>query len=238
MIRVYFRGGLGNQMFQYAALKSLAVRNGYELRIPECQLVRVFDLKEKVLDRKLLKAQAKYNETGGFAFNRGFFELKDGTDLRGSYQTEKYFIDIKGLIVDTFRKKWKTPKNNAVSIHVRRGDYLKKPSYHPVCTSEYYRKAMALFPSAEFHVFSDDIRWCREAFKGSQFKFFEGNKDYVDLELMASCSHHIVANSSFSWWAAYLGQNPDKKIVAPKIWFGKSFGGNLSDLRPSSWIQI
>lgn len=106
-----------------------------------------------------------------------------------------------------------------VSIHVRRGDYVGNDFYVDLFSNGYYERAMALFPNEKFIVFSDDIEWCKqqEIFKGCAFS--EGNGEVEDLNMMASCKSNIIANSSYSWWAAYLNPNPAKTVIAPKEWY-------------------
>lgn len=130
-----------------------------------------------------------------------------------------------------------------VGIHVRRGDYVGNDFYVDLFANGYYERAMALFPEEEFIVFSDDIDWCKqqEIFKGCAFS--EGNDEIEDMNMLASCKHVIIANSSFSWWAAYLNINPLKKIIAPKDWYTLSSPTDgqkpiPSTVLPDSWIKI
>ena len=139
-------------------------------------------------------------------------------------QDEKYFKefaeDIKaiyGIGVGSINK---------ISIHVRRGDYVNNPFYVDLNATDYYERAIALFPEEKFLVFcadrqkgSDDIgdmEWCKERFQGKQFEFFQGKDEVEDFNMQASCKGHILANSSFSWWVAYIGGGV---VVAPKQWF-------------------
>ena len=153
--------------------------------------------------------------------------------IYGYFQSEKYFIHNKDYIRNLFAIDKKTytklldKYNNIlvdgalVSLHVRRGDYLNTPDYHPTCTLEYYCDAMELFSDATYLIFSDDILWCKLNLPlGHKYIFVEGNKDYEDLYLMSMCHHNIVANSSFSWWGAWLNENENKKVIAPRNWFG------------------
>jgi hypothetical protein len=131
-----------------------------------------------------------------------------------------------------------------VSIHVRRGDYLSFPEHHPPLTMDYYREAMSRFPGARFLVFSDDPGWCLLNFRdaGYQVEISTGRTAAEDMALMASCDHHIIANSSFSWWSAWLNRNPSKRVIAPDPktrWFGPAKKGwNTADLLPAAWEQI
>jgi predicted amidohydrolase YtcJ len=87
-------------------------------------------------------------------------------------------------------------------------------------------------------VFSDDVGWCRENFRMDRTHFVEGNLDVVDMFLMSKCKHNIIANSSFSWWASYLNRNPDKKVIAPKNWFGPLMNKGVEDLYLNNWILV
>lgn len=119
-----------------------------------------------------------------------------------------------------------------VAIHVRRGDYVNNPFYVDLTKTSYYYNAMQLFPGEHFMVFSDDIEWCKqqEMFKGCSFS--EGHDEIQDLNIMASCKGIIIANSSFSWWAAYLS---NAKVIAPKAWYAD---GVERTKCPSSWIRL
>ena len=130
-------------------------------------------------------------------------------------------------------------KENLCSIHVRRGDYLGLPNHHPACPLEYYEEAMKQMDDSKiFLVFSDDFGWCKENFTNSNVIFIEDNKDYIDLFLMTLCQNNIIANSSFSWWGAWLNQNENKKVIAPNKWFGKAIQHNTKDLIPPTWKTI
>lgn len=123
---------------------------------------------------------------------------------------------------------------NKVAVHVRRGDYVGNSFYVDLSKTDYYQEAMAKFPGAEFLVFSDDIAWCKQqdVFKGCEFS--EGWSELADLNRMASCAGHIIANSSFSWWGAYLAPNT-KKVIAPKAWHPD---GVERTKCPDTWIRI
>ena len=128
------------------------------------------------------------------------------------------------------------------SIHVRRGDYLKLPNHHPVQSLNYLMKGVREMPEdTKFLIFSDDINWCKQNFPNipDKFIFIEGNSDYEDLLLMSLCKNNIIANSSFSWWAAWLNENVDKKVIAPSKWFGTANSiNNTKDLIPETWKII
>jgi hypothetical protein len=130
------------------------------------------------------------------------------------------------------------PTKEYISIHVRRGDYLHQQYHHPICSAEYYSQAIDLInENIPIVIFSDDINWCKENIKADFY--IENNKNYEDLYLMTKAKHNIIANSSFSWWGAWLNKNPDKIVVAPGIWFGEGYLHlDLSDLIPEEWKVI
>lgn len=162
----------------------------------------------------------------------------------GFFQSEKFFEGAHEEIKRVF--KLNIQPVTRVSIHVRRGDYVQHPNSFPPITPDYIMQAMEYIDikvgkAMPCIFFSDDIQWCKEHFVGALYSFSEGLGEHGDLSLMASCSHHIIANSSFSWWGSWLGHNPDKIIVSPhyKNWFGPGFTGSPpKDLIPDSWHQI
>lgn len=122
-----------------------------------------------------------------------------------------------------------------VGIHVRRGDYVNNPFYTDLSTTGYYRDAMSRFPGSQFLVFSDDTQFCKEYFKQDNVKVVEGGTQLSDFNGLASCEHQIIANSSFSWWAAWLNPNPNKKVIAPLAWHPD---GIERTKIPSEWTRI
>lgn len=273
-------GRLGNQMFQYAALKGIAANRGYEYTIPP-----EFPLKQ-VDNYGLMEAfELSTNKnigfidtkTGcreyGFHFDENVFnKCPDNVSLLGFFQSEKYFNHIEEDIRKDFifKENWLEPckgfreqiKGEVIFLHVRRGDpnlvdkrgfawaYVNLQSTHPVQPIEYYEKALKEFPEdLPVLVFSDSIDWCKqqEIFKGDRFMFSEPDDKYddgalvpyLDLCLMSLCDHAIIANSSMSWWGAWLIQNPNKKVVAPKMWFGPDYADkDTKDLYCENWIVI
>jgi hypothetical protein len=238
-------GRLGNQMFKYAALRGIAAYHNFDFSIPfsdgkdewnDHQLLNIFNLSEKL--------KIEHNETSlnvkekGYAFDPELFYLcSDGVDLDGYFQTEKYFKHIKDKILNDFTFKFipNLPTENYISIHVRRGDYLHQTNHHPVCDVEYYNEAISLInENLPKIIFSDDIEWCKDNIKADFYS--ENTKNYEDLYLMTRAKHNVIANSSFSWWGAWLNQNPDKIVVAPKNWFGPGYAHlDVSDLIPEEW---
>lgn len=131
-----------------------------------------------------------------------------------------------------------------VGIHIRRGtnpanplepEYSKNPFYVDLCKSEYYKKAMAIFPNENFLIFSDDPEWCKERFQGPNIQVMDKGDAVEDLNLFASCKSQIIANSSWSWWGAYLNPSPNKQVIAPSQWYAD---GIQRTAIPNTWIQI
>lgn len=255
------RGRLGNQMFQYAALFALAKRLGTDFCIPKSdaknpwtdhQLLQVFRLPGlKFLGRP--RGFLQLRETT-FAYDPAFCRACPGdADLDGFFQSEKYFADCADDIRSEFRFQPETERlchdmmsgvgSEAISLHVRRGDYVENSGNHPPCPVGYYEEALRHLPGgAPVLVFSDDPQWCRTQplFQGSRWLIVDGNPNHVDMCLMSLCSHHVIANSSFSWWGAWLGRNRDKIVVAPDRWFGETgytAGFDTRDLVPKGWIR-
>jgi hypothetical protein len=193
-----------------------------------------------------------------FGYWPGIAETADDCYLVGYWQSEKYFRDIeKAIRVDfTFRKTpvgrnqdWISRINDchAVSLHVRRGDYAANPktlSVHGLCSPDYYRSAVdfvaSQVDSPELFIFSDDIPWAREhlkfPFPCNYIDHNKGSESHIDMRLMSLCRHHIIANSSFSWWGAWLNPRPDKIVIAPRRWFAD--GRDAKDLIPDGWMSL
>ena len=178
-------------------------------------------------------------------------ELPDNCDLVGYFQSEKYFNHCKEEIRDEFVFSDKTKDESfqsgglswdgseVVSLHVRRTDYLNAPEHHPLPSLEYYKDAWDKIKKkgSKLLVFSDDIDWCKKNIKDDKDTFYsEGNSQWVDMCMMSMCDHHIIANSSFSWWGAWLNENPNKIVFAPSVWIGAASGKiNIDDIYCEGW---
>jgi len=292
MIIVNLNGGLGNQMFQYSAARSLSYRLKVPLKLDLTEFrkfpLRVYRLKHFNIHAEPAteKEIAQFRGTGAptflikvknlpdffkpyykrklfreqcFAFDPNIQQCQENIYLDGYWQSEKYFKDIEQIIRKdfTFSKKPDTLNEQmaerirdceAVSIHVRRGDYLSNPvttAYHGICSEEYYRSAIGTVEkyinNPYFFIFSDDPTWVKENLKtgypSTIIDFNGSEKDYEDLRLMSLCKHYIIANSSFSWWGAWLSNNPQKIVIAPKKWFNNT-DINTDDLIPEKWKRI
>lgn len=257
-------GRLGNQMFQYAALKGLARNNGADITIPYYQdavddgignmlrteLFDSFDLKVNV--GLLNNGHAPVVQERHFHFDEELFRLcPDHVDIRGYFQTEKYFKHIEDEIREDFTfkdeilnpcKEMMEDVQDPVALHVRRTDYVTNSANHPPCSLEYYKKALSQFEAYRtVIVFSDDPAWCneQELFSGEHFMISENDDNRVDLCLMTLCSDFIIANSSFSWWGAWLANRGT--VIAPKQWFGTdgyTKDHDTKDVVPDGWTRI
>ena len=249
-------GRLGNQMFQYATLKSIASKHGYEFTIPDSnfqdpyhdhQLFEAFELSSLSKDNIRINQVNQRLEEKHFNFDENLYEnCPDNIDLLGYFQTEKYFVDIKDEVKKDFTFKEDTlsavreyreniPEPKIIALHIRRGDYLTNPN-HPPQSMSYYEKALSILPNLPVIVFSDDYEWCKkqELFDSDRFIIAEGNSTDCDLCLMTLCTHHIIANSSYSWWGAWLADS--KEVIAPKKWFGgECVNKDTKDLYSNGW---
>lgn len=254
MITTRFIGRLGNSMFQLAAAIGYARKYGYQWAAPvdarESSIHRVFPDLPKTSDHP-----RNYPRGGYDAEFYDYFDIPDlGPDLllAGFFQSEKFFSNAKDEVKQVFKLDYLPEYEGYVSIHVRRGDYVQHSNSFPPITLEYIQAAInKLERPDKFVVMSDDIEWCKQNLNfDGHIIFSEGKNEREDLSIMASCSHHIIANSSFSWWGAYLGHNPDRVVVCPDNmqWYGEGNGVVMyarqqgiepcKDLIPDGWIKI
>lgn len=256
MIISKLQGGLGNQLFQWAYGKSLAVKYNTSLLLDTSfysnqtgNTPRVYEL-NKFPNLIYQNPDNEPKETIGVVddFNYGELLYNENYNyyLNGFWQSEKYFLNASDLIREQLQptteiiEKLKQKINGkSVSLHVRRTDYVTSNGFHPVQTIEYYNKAIETIGDYDqLFVFSDDINWCKENLKYKNILFVENQDNLEDMWLMSLCDHNIIANSSFSWWGAWLNQNKDKIVIAPKNWFGSQSNLNDLDITPVNWIKI
>jgi len=259
-------GRLANQMFQYAALKGIAHNAGADICIPNhtrpvddgignkirTELFDAFDL--QVTTGLIKKWGMRIVQERFFHFDEELFRhCPDNVTLQGYFQSEKYFKHIEeGIRADfTFKHEILKPcsemiasVSHPVALHVRRTDYLINSKNHFNLPLGYYEAALQYF-DAERNVilFSDDPGWCRQQrlFSDQRFIFSDTFDNRFDLCLMALCDDFIIANSSYSWWGAWLSRNPAKKVIAPLRWFGTdgdTRNNDTRDLIPDGWIRI
>jgi len=292
MIVVKLKGGLGNQLFQYALGRHLAEIHGTILKTDisffntyklHAYSIGPFNIQEnfastkeirqltfrkqgvigRVMTRALRKPEAHastYVKEKVFQFDPDMLNLSDGVYLDGYWQSEKYFTDIAKIIRREITVKSPQLSRNkeianlitsceSVSIHIRRGSYLlpQHNAMHGLCSLSYYHSCVDYIVQSiknpHFFVFSDDPEWTRENLNMLHpTRFLSTNnaeKDYEDIRLMSKCKYHIIANSTFSWWGAWLSNYPEKIVIAPKRWYGiEELNNQTYDLIPDTWIRL
>lgn len=288
MIVVKLMGGLGNQMFQYAAGRQLALKRQTELKldlswfdnVEAINTSRPYELNaypikaSSAKTNELVLAQGKTSRTlFGKVFTRkltafnepdqtfypNVLSLPDNTYLVGYWQNEGYFKDIREqLLLELKPKKLSKYSKEvliqiggspSVALHVRRGDYVSNKhanKFHGLAPVDYYKKALVMLEKniGEYRqfVFSDDIDWCRANLPLAKDAVFVGGNGLEraceDIFLMQNCNHNIIANSSFSWWGAWLNDNPAKIVIAPKQWFQNQESNKDADIVPRAWIRL
>jgi hypothetical protein len=266
-------------MFQYAAARALAECNNMNVVLDLSWFNQEFDTttttprhyelacfrlgattekyRSTTLQNLRLRRVKKYTEPH-FHYDPNYTKLPKSTVLSGYFQSEKYFSDIRGVLLEDFS--WaKEPKGknkdnlkqikndpSSVSVHVRRGDYVSNENaakFHGLTGVDYYKAAVKEMTkhvkNPNLYVFSDDPDWCKKNIKFTQQTIYVShNTDgSEDMRLMKACRHNIIANSSFSWWGAWLNENSNKIVIAPNQWFSHS-ESNTKDIIPGSWHKL
>lgn len=282
-------GGLGNQLFQYAAGKALAVKHGVPLKLdltflntdPKGQHTwRKPELQRFQLDYQVCTPAelGQFQHTSalssflplsmrktyvanqqGFDFDANFFSYPKNTYLNGFWQSEKYFSHIRPVLLKELVHRAPVPAacatveeqiraSHSVSLHIRRGDYVtdkNAQSYHGNLSLDYYHDAITylqrLHNPLKLFIFSDDMEWVKANLNGLNDAVYvdvnTGDHNSFDLYLMSLCRHNIIANSSFSWWGAWLNQHAGKTVIAPRQWFATN-NLDTKDLLPETWIKL
>lgn len=237
-------GRLGNQLFEMAATISLAVDNkdtfGFNRRwngIEWLYFGRFPIGREYFHDH--IPPGPEYRER---LFTYVPIPYQPDLRLFGYFFAEKYFAHNQALIRSLLTPLGVPPtKRKTCSVHVRRGDYVYLQDQHPVLSMHYYERATNMmaqqFGIERFMVFSDDPKWCAGMF-GSNFEIVHDGSDTDHLSKMVSCDHHIVANSTFSWWGAWLCPESDKKVIYPSKYYGPAYSHDTKDLWPKDWIKV
>lgn len=232
-------GRIGNQLWELATSISLALRNQDTYIFPPWQHEQDFNL-HNCFSNSIVPTHI-YREPHFHYKPINYTDTKNIVlDLVGYYQSPTYFKDYQDQIKHLFTPINKVPtQSNTTAIHIRRTDYLKFAKEHGPLDINYYYRAMEIIDSKYYMIFSDDIEWCKQNFRGDRFIFSEGRTPIEDLSYMIACEHFIIANSSFSWWGAYLNSNPNKIVVCPAKWFGPALAmHNTEDLYLPGWIKI
>ena len=262
-------GGMGNQMFQYAFGVLLGpdtiydiswfneikgnnniTQREYELDFWNVNPVLINKSRKRILG--IFKRKINY-ETQTNVYNQKLLNAKRGI-FEGYFQVAEYYDSIREQLLKDFTPKNKPNsknkkalnlicKTNSISIHIRRGDYVKLQHINGLCGLDYYAKAIEFMAkntiSPHFFIFSDDIQWVRDNLKTDfpchYIDFNHGRDSAWDMWLMANCKHNINANSSFSWWGAWLNKNPDKIVITPCKWFANN---KQTDIIHKNWKRI
>lgn len=265
MITGELMGKIGNLMFQIATIEDMGRRSGLQTAYPNVD-ANIDDLERPQACSSYHKGREYFKIFKNFDWHKnidgdthankvvnvpfGYHHITpiDYTCYTGYFQSELYFRDRDFVLnlfepADYIKTRIADYKDiigtNKASIHVRRGDYLKLNTVFNVLDMDYYTRATNLLSLAgvrEYLVFSNDIAWCRDNFKGRQFTFIEDDSN-VELFLMGKCAHNIISNSSFAWWGAYMNTNPNRQVIAPQTWFASS-KHNAKDIVPLSWIKL
>lgn len=208
----------------------------------------------KIINRLAPASMRTVFREAHFHFDPAFFSVKPPVYLKGYWQSWKYFAPAQDVIREDFAFNISFPQeilakaealrnSNSVAMHFRRGDYTSSSAatYHGICEPEYYQRAAARYPGATFYIFTNDPEWVKNNLPaGIDYEILSGSlssTQYEDLFLMSSCRHQIIANSSYSWWAAWLNRYEGKRVTAPKQWFLEK-GLNDQDLVPADWERI
>jgi len=250
-------GRLANQMFQYASLRGIAATKGYDFCIPKTDYGdkwkdnKLFDVFEMKSVKNIGFISADFYSEKQFHYDRKYVEnCSDNVNLHGYFQSEKYFKHIEDSIREDFKFKEYILQpcvsnfnfDEIIALHVRRTDYVSNSVNHPPCDLSYYERALEHFDSNILVIiFSDDVGWCQsqKLFESERFIISESHNEFIDLCLMSMCHYHIIANSSFSWWGAWLAKS--KKVIAPSRWFGTegtTAKNQTQDLYLDEWIKI
>jgi hypothetical protein len=291
MIITQVIGGLGNQMFQYAAGRALAEQHGVLLKLdishfkayrPRTYQLNCFNIQERFANqleiarmdwsattgifyrvfqvwRKMLPYQPRAAFRENASYDPTIWDMPAQVYLYGYFQSERYFVHQAERIRRefTFRDApsglnqtlaQQIGSTQAVSLHIRRGDYISNPitrQMHGVCSLDYYaeciRRIASQLSTPHFYIFSDEPTWANDnlhlKYPASFISHNSPAQAHEDLRLMSLCQHHIIANSSFSWWGAWLNPNPNKLVYAPARWFNDP-NKDSQHIIPETWIKV
>jgi hypothetical protein len=253
-------GRLGNQMFQIASTIGIALDNDIDYCFNHwvCRYTGsdFNHYMEEPLPKGGLTPPIQHKQENNFGYTPIKLDKNTNYMLFGYFQSEKYFKHHRKHILERFslneahlnqlKEKYGDILDNSCSLHIRRGDYINSQNQHTLLDLGYYRRAISELYGDDLDgvnvlIFSDDIKWCKQNLDipKANVHYISNNVDILDMFLMSLCTNNIIANSSFSWWGAWLNQNENKKVVAPKNWFGPH-NSHLptKDLLCEDWIII
>lgn len=247
-------GGLGNMLFATATAYSFSKQFNLNQVLSLNHLGALHTPPDKYTNNIFRKIEIAENTHGykvvnepSFTYSKFTIPTDTDTKLFGYFQSEKYFAKYRNEILDLFSPTeeilnnihdnyGELYQNKTVSLHVRRGNYVNLSAIHPPITVEYCYQALKCFPNHTVLVFSDDIEYCKKIFTDKNFCFIQNTADITDLYMMSLCDNNIIANSTFSWWGAWLNKK-NNKVICPSKWFGPNRYDDR-DIIPSSWIKI
>lgn len=253
MISCNLKGGLGNQLFQIAAVCGLAFENNdvFGFNFDNCY-TPLQGFKSSKYKNSIYRNILSINSLSNNIYNEPCFEYKKipysgDVVLDGYFQSEKYFDNYKDNIINLFDLTYRLNEINEffdklprpiTAVHVRRGDYLPLTDTFVILDRDYYLSAMDILEkNTSFLVFSDDLNWAKSNLSNQNVYFSNCNDELFDLILMSKCDNNIIANSSFSWWGAYLNKNKNKTVIGPDKWFNPHSNLNYKDILPNNWIK-
>lgn len=253
------QGGLGNQLFQWAYAYSLACDMNKEFYLDvssyNFDVLREYELMKfpyihtgvKDISRPEFTQTTEMELVGdNYSYKNRYLFSNTNYVFNGYWQSEKYFKKYRQPILhllqptpEKTKELRKKIKEDSVSIHVRRTDYLNLQHVYQIQPAQYFEEALKVVDDYKYiYVFSDDIAWCRNYLKYDNLEYMVGNDNVDDLWMMSMCKHNIIANSSFSWWGAWLNNNLSKTVVAPNKWFNTMANIPEDDIIPEDWIKI
>jgi hypothetical protein len=231
-------GRMGNCLFQVACTIGYSKKYNVPFCFPKWKYQDMFSIPQQYfIDKESISIDNTYQET---RYTYSEIPFQENCSLSGYFQSTKYFDNCKEYVKDFLTPKEEYDLKDYCCIHVRRGDYFRYPLHHPVQPMQYYMDAVEKIGCNKFMVFSDDIEWCQDNFDDSVFTINECTSTESDFSKMVSCSNFIISNSSFSWWAAWLSKNENKKVITPNNWFGPKLKDTnpTYDLIPQDWLII
>ena len=253
MIISKLQGGLGNQLFQWAAAKNLSIKYNCDLFFDKKYfnsdsngVVTKWDYEMGNFNNiEIKESRLEVNSLNHIYDDFTFKNIPSNSYLDGYWQSEKYFIENQQIIRDFLKikqnmkkdilKKYPILNSDTVSLHIRRGDYVNLQETHPLQTKEYYDNCLNELCEKYINIIilSNDIEWCINNLNYKNTTYIQNETNITDLYIMSLCKHNIIANSSFSWWGAWLNENKNKKVFAPKNWFGRESNLNDEDIVPN-----
>lgn len=253
----FLMGGLGNQMFQAAHALAQGKKNNVPVKF-RCESWTPMQGRQTSVYRENIFRNLDFNWVdtpltrvveGPWEYSEVTADWSNPTEFYGYFQSSKNFLGYddyirevfspsKEFIEETFEKYPQLNQDNTLSIHIRLGDYTQNPHIHPSISVEYINRALSEVGSySHVFVFSEDKEWIEKNISLVNMTVVN-EEDWKEMWMISLCKNNINSNSTFSWWGAFLNQNPNKKVVAPSMWFGPSGPQNYKDIYESYWTVL